>query len=87
MQENNVDLNFLKYDPKKVETFVYALVPTNITEVKSVMGMLSFYSSFLNNFAIIAAPPYDLTKKMLSLFGQIKLRKLLKLLKEKLLTK
>ena len=39
--------NGYEADPKKMEAIVNALVPTNITEVKSVMKMMSFYSSFL----------------------------------------
>ena len=75
-------------DPKKVEAIVNAPVPTNITEVKSVMGMISFYSNFIKNIAIIAAPLYDLKKKrMLNLFCQIKLKKLLNFLKVKSLIK
>ena len=55
--------NGYEADPKKVEAIVNASIPTNITEVKSVMWMMSFYSSFIKNFAIIAAPLYDLTKE------------------------
>ena len=58
MTENGYEI-----DPKNVEAIVNAPVHTNITEVESVMGMISFYSSFIKNFAIIAAPLYDLTKK------------------------
>ena len=45
--------NGYEADPKKVESILNAPVPTNITEVKSVIGMTSFYSSFIKNFAII----------------------------------
>ena len=55
--------NRYEADPKKVEAIVNAPVPTNITEMKSVMGMMLFYSNFIKNFAIIAALLYDLTKK------------------------
>ena len=48
---------------KKVEAIVNAPVLTSITKMKSVIEMMSFYSSFSKHFAIIAAPFYDLTKK------------------------
>ena len=55
-------------DPKKVEAIINVPVPTNISEIKSVIGMMSFYSSFIKKFSIIAAPFYDLTKKNVKIF-------------------
>ena len=55
--------NGYEADPKKVEAIVNTPVPTSITEVKSVMGKMLFYISFIKNFAIIEAPLYDLTKR------------------------
>ena len=73
---------------KNVEAILNAPVLTRITEVKSFMRIMSFYSSFVKNFAIIAAPLYDLTKEnVLIFFGQIKLKKLVKFLKVRLLIK
>ena len=55
--------NRYETDLINVKAIVNAPVPTNTTELKSVMGIMSFYSSFIKDFAIIAAPLYDLTKK------------------------
>ena len=76
--------NGYEADPQKVKAIVSAPVPTNTTEVKSVMGMMSFYSSFIKNFAIIAAPLYDLTKKNVKFVWSNKAQKAFEILKSKI---
>ena len=60
LTENGYEAN-----PKKVRAIVNALVSTNITEV-NLFWECHFYSSFIKNFATIAAPLYDLRKKDVS---------------------
>ena len=50
-------------DPEKVEAVKNWPRPTNITEVRSLVGLCSYYRRFIKNFAIIAAPLHELTKK------------------------
>lgn len=50
-------------DEEKVRAILDVPVPTNVTELKSFLGFISFYHSFVKNFATIASPLYDLTKK------------------------
>ena len=38
-------------------------VPKNLHEVRSFIGMCSYYRRFIANFSIIAGPLHDLTKK------------------------
>ena len=82
MTENGYEI-----DPKNVEAIVNVPVHTNITEVKSVIGMISFYSSFIKNFAIIAAPLYDLTKKNVKFSWSNKAKKAFEILKSKITDK
>ena len=51
------------------------------------MGMMSFYSSFIKNFAIIAAPLYDLTKKNVKFSWSNKAKKAFEILKSKITDK
>ena len=50
-------------DKDKVKSIVDAPTPLNQSELKSFLGLVSFYHSFIKNFSMIAAPLYDLTKK------------------------
>jgi RNase H-like domain found in reverse transcriptase/Reverse transcriptase (RNA-dependent DNA polymerase) len=50
-------------DPSRIEVITSWPTPTNLTEVRAFVGMCSYYRKFLANFAGIARPMYDLTKK------------------------
>ena len=54
--------NEYEADLKRLKVILNAPIPINITEVKSVLGMMLFYSSFIKNVTIIALPLNDLTK-------------------------
>lgn len=47
----------------KVRAMKDAPEPTNGTELKSFLGMVTFYSRFLSNLTTVAAPLYELLKK------------------------
>ena len=51
-----------KPDPSKVHAIVSAPAPLNAQQVKSFLGMASFYHNFIPNFASVACHLYDLTK-------------------------
>ena len=53
----------IRMDPEKLKVIEEWPVPKNIHEVRSFIGMCSYYRRFIAKFAIIAGPLHDLTKK------------------------
>lgn len=53
----------IKKIPAKVEKILKIENPSNTKEVKSLMGILNFYSKFIPNMATIMNPIYALTRK------------------------
>ena len=53
----------IKPDPKKVEAIRSLPIPTCVREVRSFIGMSSYYRIFITNFSEIAEPIIALTKK------------------------
>ena len=49
--------------PKKMETLMEWPRPTTVTEVRSFMGLTSYYMRFVKDFSKIAAPLIRLTQK------------------------
>ena len=47
----------------KVRAILDWLTPTNVTDVRSFLGLCSFYRRFIRWFSELAAPMTDLTKK------------------------
>lgn len=58
----------IKTDPKKIEKVNNWPVPQTPTEVKSFLGLASYYRRFVNGFASIAKPLYRLTENNLATF-------------------
>jgi hypothetical protein len=54
----------VQVDPKKVKAIKDFPTPTSVTKVKSFLGMAGYYRKFVKNFAQIARPLQDLTKKV-----------------------
>ena len=50
-------------DPKRAEDLANATVPTNIQEVRSLLGMANYSAKYIPNFATITDPLRELTKK------------------------
>ena len=54
----------VKCDPKKIEAVRDWKVPSFVTEVKSFMGLASYYRKFIQDFSKVAEPLNALTKKV-----------------------
>ncbi|XP_060805921.1 uncharacterized protein K02A2.6-like [Amyelois transitella] len=53
----------LKKDPAKLEAIINAPVPNNVTEVRSWIGMVGYYSKFVPQLSVKLKPMYDLLQK------------------------
>ena len=58
-----VDQDGVQADPKKVAAVRDWPAPTSVKEVRSFLGFCTYYWRFVQDFASIAAPLYQLTKK------------------------
>ncbi|MCO5566601.1 hypothetical protein L7F22_020278 [Adiantum nelumboides] len=76
----------VRMDPAKIKSIQDRPEPVNLHEVRSFLGLCSYYRIFIRFFAEIAAPLHDLMRKgMVFRFGE-RQRQAFKLLKEKLTT-
>ena len=57
-----VDKEGIRTDPEKVKKFLEWPTPTNVTHVRSFVGLTSYYRKFIKGFTVIAGPLHDLTK-------------------------
>jgi len=57
-----VSADGIKPDPKKISAILEMPIPSDVTGVRSFIGMCGFYRSYIRNFAKICGPLYDLTK-------------------------
>lgn len=81
-----IDQQGLRTDPDKVSAIVNFRTPTNTTEIKRLIGLVSYYRRFIQDFSTVAAPitsllkgrkkgqPIIWTPEAESAFAEIKLR-------------
>jgi len=50
-------------DPKKIEAVLKWKRPTNVTEIRSFLGLAGYYRRFIEGFSTIASPMTRLTRK------------------------
>lgn len=53
----------VKCDPNKIRAVPDWKIPDNVTEIKSFLGLASYYRKFIPNFATVAYPLTRLTQK------------------------
>jgi len=53
-------------DPSKVDSIHQWPTPSNVTELKQFIGLVSYYCRYIKGFAEIAVPLHNLTKKSIS---------------------
>jgi transposase InsO family protein len=58
-----IDGRGISVDPEKVNAIVNLPLPKTKTQLKSVLGMFSFYRRFLKDYSTVAAPLHHLLKK------------------------
>ena len=52
----------IKPDPVKIKAIENIQTPKNVTMLQSLLGLIGYYRKFVENFAILCAPLYELTK-------------------------
>jgi len=50
-------------DPEKIVCIVRWPEPTNLTEIRSFLGLAPYYKNFVESFGEVARPLYELTRK------------------------
>ena len=58
-----IDKNGIRPLPQKTDAVMQAKSPTNVTELKSYLGLLNYYGKFLPNLATTLHPLHDLLQK------------------------
>jgi hypothetical protein len=53
----------ISVDPKKVEAIVNRERPTNVHEIRSFLGLASYYQHFMEGFSKLSGPLMALTRK------------------------
>ena len=74
-------------DPEKLKVIEEWPVPKNIHELRSFIGMCSYYRRFIAKFAVIAGSLHDLTKKKVKFQWTLKEHNAFMTLKQRLKSK
>lgn len=74
-------------DPVKIDSIIQWERPTNVTEVRSFLGLASYYRRFVDNFSRIAKPLKKLTRKEVKFVWDDSCEEVFRELKQRLTTK
>ena len=77
----------IRMDQEKLKIIEEWIQPKNLHELRSFIGMCSYYRRFIDKFSILVGPLHDLTKKNIKFQWTAKENEAFKKLKEKLMTK
>ncbi len=58
-----VGRNSIRSDPRNVEKIKNTEVPENTTELRRFLGMAQYYRQYINDYADVARPLYDMLKE------------------------
>ena len=81
-----VSCHGVKTDPKKVEAVTKMKPPQNVKELRSFLGLISYYRKFIRNFSSIAKCLFELTKSNAKWNWTEECNQVFKTLKDKLVT-
>ena len=76
----------IRMDPDKLRVINEWPIPRNLHELRSFIGMCSYYRRFIEKFSVIAGPLHDLTKKRVPFHWTAKEHQAFVKLKEKLMS-
>ena len=76
----------IRMDPEKLRIIDEWPIPKNLHELRSFIGMCSYYRRFIEKFSVIAGPLHDLTKKKVKFQWTAKENAAFKELKAKLMS-
>jgi len=78
-----------KVDPKKMKTIMEWLIPKSLNNIRGLLGLVSYYNKFFNNYGQIVSPLETLLKKkgFLAIKKQPKILKNLRRLSIQLLSR
>ena len=79
------DKGLFKTD-EKIKAIKESLAPTNVSEVRSFLGLVTFYSKFVTNLATMAAPIYQLMPKNVPFDWNVECQKAFQSLKQELIS-
>jgi hypothetical protein len=76
----------IEVDPSKVEVVSKWKQPSNVSEVRSFLGMVGYYRCFIKGFSSIARPMIELLKKDNKFVSTLKCAESFQVIKKKLTT-
>lgn len=83
---HRIDEKGIKVDPRNIESVQNFEPPENVTQVQSFPGLRNYYRRFVKDFATVATPISDLTKKNVEFIWGKEKQTAFEILKQKLVS-